>query len=476
VRIRLAVLFLSLMAVALVALGLPLGQAIRNSYNREVFLNRLNDTARFAAIAQQADNADQLVAVGTELRRYRSVYGIDCFVLADDGTVRLAASTRLLPRDASAQLHISNALGGRRSDPPAAPWPWSTKPMVVAEPIIRGGDVVGAMVTVSPLDSMRGRLLRAWALLLALVLAALVACFYIANRLAGWLLRPVGILDAAANEVATGRLDARVASEMGPPELRQLAASFNDMADNVQTSLEQQRAFVADASHQLRNPLAALLLRLDDLALRVPTELLSDASQAVDEGRQLVDILERLLELAKAENAGGTTGPCDVVALVEQRLRTWQPIADVRRITLFCQAPAELTTWTDASAASGALDVVIDNALKFSPEGGSVDVRISADADHVTVQVHDSGPGLSPDELSRVGSRFWRSPGQQNAAGFGLGLSIARALLERSGGLLEFSSHVNGGLIAHVVLRREPVSSSDGETNGQRQDAIGRGR
>jgi signal transduction histidine kinase len=464
VRVRLGALILCLMAAALIAMGLPLAAVISNAYNRDMFLDRLNDTARFAAITAQADSTNQLQNAGTELRRYHAIYGIDCFALADNSSIRLFAAGHPLPSDAIARQRIASALGGRRSRPPAAGWPWSSRPMVVAEPIVRGGDVVGAMVTVSPTDRMRHRVLLAWTGLLVLGLAALAVCAFVADRLARWVLRPVQVLDVATNEVATGRLDARVAAESGPPELRRLAASFNGMAGHVQASLEQQRAFVADASHQLRNPLAALLLRLDDLSSRVPHELRTDTDQAVDEGRRLVDILERLLELARAEHAGQSIGACDLVELVQQRLETWRPIADARDVAVVVRAPASLTVWVDEAALSGAVDVVIDNALKFSPLGGAVEVTVTGQGTLGVVSVRDSGPGLSADELGRVGDRFWRSASGQNVPGFGLGLSIARALLEPAGGALEFRTQPGGGLTVEVLVRREPVSSSAGGT------------
>ncbi|UQX86743.1 HAMP domain-containing histidine kinase [Jatrophihabitans telluris] len=454
-RIRLISLILTPMAVVVVLLSLPLANSLRNAYTREVFLNRLNDTARFAALAQQADATGQLSGIRSELHRYHQLYGIDAFVIADDRSVRLAEADHRLPGDGTSRARISIALGGRRSEPPTAGWPWSNKPMLVAEPIERGGDVVGAMITVSPTTRMRQRILASWSVIAAGGLAALIACYFVADRLARWALRPIAVLDAATNDVATGKLDARVAFEQGPPELRRLGASFNVMADNVQTSVEQQRAFVADASHQLRNPLSALLLRLDDLALRVPDGLTEDAGRALDEGKHLVGILERLLELARAEHAGGNAGRCELPELVRQRLQTWQPIAETRHISMNLRAPDVPPAWADESATAGALDVVIDNALKFSPDGSTIEVLLDHDDQRVWVSVEDSGPGLTSEDLARVGRRFWRSAGQQNVAGFGLGLSIARALLERAGGALEFRSPPGHGLEVRVVLRRE---------------------
>ena len=463
-RVRLVGLIMCLMTIVLLAMGIPLARSISNGYTREVFLNRLNDTARFAAIAQQADAANQLDSIQSELQRYDSVYDIRCLVLAGDRSVRLASSQRLLPDDTISVERVSNALGGRRSEPPAAQWPWQGRPMVVAEPLVRGGDVIGAMVTVSPTDRLGRRIALAWAVLLVLGLIALVACFFFADRLARWVLRPVLVLDAATHEVATGRFDARVAADSGPPELRQLVSSFNDMADHVEASLNQQRAFVADASHQLRNPLSALLLRLEDLAARADPEMRVDAQQAAEEGKHLAGILERLLELARAEHVIGSAGDCELVELVRERVITWRPIASSRDIEIRHSGPIRLTAWADATAVAGALDVVLDNACKFSPQHSAIAVTVFVEADSAAISVKDEGPGLTADELARVGDRFWRSRSQQNVAGFGLGLSIARALLEPAGGRLDILTPAAGGLEVRLLLRRSALTSSYADT------------
>ena len=454
-RLRLSGLILTLMITLLVALGVPLGRAIDNSYTGSLFLDRLNDTARFAALAEQADTVDQLDSVQTELDRYHWLYGIDCYLLADDGvTVRLrAATTPSLIRSPSAVARISSALGGRRSEQPDPLWPWSSRPLVVAEPIVRGGDVVGAMVTVSSTARMRAKVWRAWLVVAALELLCLAACVYLADRLARWALHPVGILDAAANEVATGRLGARVNAGSGPAELRRLAITFNSMADHVQLALERQEAFVADASHQLRNPLAALMIRMEDVAGRVSADLRSDAALALAEAHRLVDILDRLLLLARSDHADVHRRACDVADVVRRRILTWEPIAAARGIQLRYPTVRPVIAWADETAIADVLDVVLDNAQKFSPNGAPVDVATSKDRDGtVRIVVRDFGPGLTADELNRIGGRFWRGSTRQNVAGYGLGLSIARALLSRMDATLQFSTPSGGGLQVEVVL------------------------
>nr|WP_286169204.1 HAMP domain-containing sensor histidine kinase [Actinospica acidiphila] len=283
-----------------------------------------------------------------------------------------------------------------------------------------------------------------------------------ALRLTGWVLRPVRVLDATTHDIATGRLKSRVAEAGGPPELRRLARSFNEMADNVENVLEQQRAFVADASHQLRNPLSALLLRIELLALELPEDNEEIASVRA-EGKRLAQVLDDLLDLALAEHSAPDLQIVDIGAVAAERVAAWSPSADAKDVTLTGVCPAT-TAWADPVALSSALDAVIDNAVKFTPSGESVEVTVTSNGDTATVVVTDNGPGLTDEELTRVGDRFWRSGRHQNVKGSGLGLSISRALLAAGGGSLTYERHEPHGLRVTVsVPRNAPAGEADGQ-------------
>lgn len=273
-----------------------------------------------------------------------------------------------------------------------------------------------------------------------------------ALRLTGWVLRPVRVLDATTHDIATGRLKSRVAPSGGPPELRRLARSFNEMADHVEDVLEQQRAFVADASHQLRNPLAALLLRIELLALELP-EGNEEIASVQTEGKRLARVLDDLLDLALAEHSQADLKVTDVGALAAERVAAWSPTADVKGVRLVGDCPPT-TGWADPVALSSALDAVIDNAVKFTPHGESVRVEVASTGDAATVVVTDNGPGLTDEELTRVGDRFWRSGRHQNINGSGLGLSICRALLAAGNGSISFGHHEPHGLRVTVTVPR----------------------
>ncbi|MFF8651925.1 ATP-binding protein [Streptomyces griseoluteus] len=466
-RTRLLPLLIVLMAAVLLALGVPLAVSVAAAEQQRVIVDRIDDTARFAALAQFVTDTpsgshftapdERLQTLHRELESYHGVYDIRAGVFYSDRSAMVnAPGDWFVPQEGAVRAAFEEALLSRRSHDPGQVWPWQRTRLVVASPVIRDGDVVAVVVTDSPTEQMRWRVLRGWALIAAGEIAAMLLAVGAALRLTGWVLRPVRILDATTHDIATGRLKSRVAVGGGPPELRRLARSFNEMADNVEDVLEQQRAFVADASHQLRNPLSALLLRIELLSLELP-EGNEEIASVRTEGKRLAQVLDDLLDLALAEHAETEARLTDIGALAEERVAAWTPTAEAKRVRLVGDCPPT-TAWADPISLSSALDAVIDNAVKFTPEHGTVEVGVLASGDTTTIQVTDTGPGLTDDELERVGDRFWRSGRHQNIKGSGLGLSITRALLAATGCSISYGHHEPEGLRVTVTLpRHAPV-------------------
>ncbi|GAA0575684.1 HAMP domain-containing sensor histidine kinase [Streptomyces crystallinus] len=457
-RTRLLPLLIFLLALVLMALGFPLAISVASAQQQKVVVDRIDDTARFAALAQFVSAADgkdtssreRLATLEEELARYHELYGIRAGVFFRNG-VAMASAPRgwAVPDDSKGGEAFQEALAGRRSHDPPQVWPWQRGRLVVASPVVREGDVIAVVVTDSPTGHMRSAVLRGWLLIAAGEVAAMLLAVGAAFRLTSWVLRPVRVLDAATHDIATGRMKSRVAVAGGPPELRRLARSFNEMADNVEDVLEQQRAFVADASHQLRNPLSALLLRIELLALELP-EGNEEIASVRAEGKRLAQVLDDLLGLALAEHTEADLRLTDIGALAGERVEAWRPLAEDKGVRL-TEKRAAVTAWADPVALSSALDAVIDNALKFTPEGEEVTVAVAAEGDYSKITVTDHGPGLTDDELSRIGDRFWRSGRHQNVKGSGLGLSISRTLLAAGEGTITYAHHAPHGL--RVTLR-----------------------
>ncbi|MBL7501205.1 HAMP domain-containing histidine kinase [Frankia sp. CNm7] len=460
-RVRLLVILLALMATALVALGVPLARTLAEGKQQEMFFDRLSDTTRFANIAGQDPGREGTRALIDELVRYDEVYGIEAVVYNRDATVLAQSRDVLSPPDDRMHANLAAALRGRAGENPAQIWPWQDRPLVIAEPVMSGGDVIGAVLTVSPTDRLRDQVTGRWLLLGLGELAALLLCMLVALRLTRWVLAPVDNLDSVTHAIATGQFSSRVSDRVGPPELRRLATSFNEMADHLQEVISQQRAFVADASHQLRNPLSALLLRIENIGLGLPPEWLDELEETRTEGRRLTEVLDELLALAQAEHAAARPARFDAATTVRERLAAWRLVAATRQISLVQGGLglSESACYADRTALGSALDAVLDNAIKFSPADSTIDVTVVRDADTVGIVVRDRGPGVAPDELPAVGRRFWRSPRNVNVGGSGLGLSIATALLTSSGGGLSVALAEPTGLAVTLRVPRRPPAA-----------------
>ncbi|MBV6702082.1 HAMP domain-containing sensor histidine kinase [Kitasatospora aureofaciens] len=474
-RTRLLGILLALMLCVLAALGLPLAAAVAAAQQTKVVVDRLDDAARFAQDLPTSGTTDaarkgdpgpapgdlsRRNAIDAEVARYHDLYGVRLGIFQRDGLpIAAAPKDWQVPSGGSGAQAFQEALDGRRSHNPPQVWPWTDdRTITVATPVVRDGDVVAVVLSESPTGALRTRILHSWLVIGAGEAAAMIVAVLLAVRLTEWVLRPVRTLDRATHDIATGRMAARVAPGGGPPELQRLARSFNEMADHVVLAMDQQKAFVADASHQLRNPLAALLLRVEVLGLELPEGHEEELGGVREEGVRLARVLDDLLGLATAEHARPEPEPTDLAALTLARVDAWRPVAEQRGIELRWDGPALALGMADPIGFGSALDAVLDNALKFSPEGSRVRLRVAVRREEVAVTVTDAGPGLTEEELSRAGDRFWRSPRHQNVDGSGLGLSIARTLLMAGGGSLGFAPVKPTGLaVTLAVPRPEPA-------------------
>lgn len=462
-RTRLLVVFSVLVGLLLLGLGLPLAGASASTATSRLFADRLGDTSRFAALAQRAVGDGDTSALAAELARYDEVYGIAALVVDREGRV-LASSRAEVPEPAARRVQL--ALAGQRSEPPDPVWPWDTAPLLLAEPVLVGGEVRGAAVTISPTGPARAETLRVWAALAAAGLVALAIAAGLALPLVRWILAPVESLDEGTAQVAAavraGRAPRPVGDGRGPPELRRLSRHFDQMAAGVTHALESQRAFVADAGHQLRNPLTALRLRMQNVgaALAAPdarvdpdmmAALREEHGAALEETDRLAGVLEALLELARTDGRPMQPAPVRIDPVLTDRLEAWRVLAEHDGLNLTRRGPGGLVISSDPVLLATVLDAVLDNAVKYSPAGSEVALTTARVDGRVEIAVRDHGPGLEPADLARATDRFWRAPSVAAEPGSGLGLAIAARGTERGGGELALELPDDGGL--RVVLR-----------------------
>jgi signal transduction histidine kinase len=454
-RRRLIAGYLLLLALVLVALEVPLAITIAGRDTARLVADRLTDATRFATLAEPALRSGESEALRSELDRYDELYGITAAVVDEEGHPIVASrnAVDLTATDVVNQSH--RALAGSQASDDGTIWPWRSRPMVVAVPIGSGGEILGAVVTVSPVGKSANGVGAAWVALLAGGLVVLAAGIAAVWWFARWILRPVRDLDAAAHELGGGDYEVRVPVDDGPGELRRLAGAFNEMAETVADSLERQRQFVSHASHQLRNPLTALRLRVEDLGADLDDpEVVELHRLALEETERLGQVLDSLLALARAERGRFSLVDVDAGEVAWARVLAWQPVAAKRGVVLrYVRPPRPVPVRAVANALDQALDALIDNAVKFSnSDDPAVTIRIAADDGGAAVHVIDTGPGLTEAQRELATERFWRAPDAQNVDGSGLGLPIVAVLVEASGGRLELLPAEPHGLHAKLWL------------------------
>ena len=308
--------------------------------------------------------------------------------------------------------------------------------------------------SLSALESARRRALLV--LGIAIPLALLLGSFG-GLLLANQALSPVDQITKAAEQIATGDLAERVPipaqASAKMDELGRLAATFNHMISRLQAAFERQKQFTSDASHELRTPLA--VMRGDmEIALRrerAPEEYQRVLSSNLEEIVRLSRLIEDLLMLARADS-GRVELRCEVVdlnKLCQQMVEYISPLAQQRDQMLTYESPnTALAINADLQRIKQMLLNLLDNAIKYTEPGGSVKLALKAENKHAVITVTDTGRGIPAEDLPHIFERFFRRSAKtsdRSAAGFGLGLSIVKWIVDSHGGQIETQSQQGQG-------------------------------
>jgi two-component system sensor histidine kinase BaeS len=278
--------------------------------------------------------------------------------------------------------------------------------------------------------------------------------------LARSLTRPLRQLTEATRKVAAGDLDVKV-DIRSKDELGELAQSFNLMNQRLAQSRDMRRQMTADIAHELRTPVSVILGYADGLKENVipPSQETFDLIQ--EQAEQLEHLIDDLRTLTRAE-AGELTldlSPTDPSSLVQRLIATYEPQAARQEIELNVEVEEPIPQiMIDADRFRQVIANLLSNALQYTHAGGQITTSITADEGEVSIQITDTGPGIPPEDLDLIFERFFRrDPSRsRDTGGSGLGLSIAKSLVERQGGQIRVESEVGKGTSLILTFPRLP--------------------
>lgn len=339
--------------------------------------------------------------------------------------------------------------------------------LYTAVPVIHEGrSILGIIQVDSSLDSVNARLTTRWLALSGAAGAALLLALGIALWLAARLTRPLSELRGVAQQMSEGQLDARVAIGDTAEELTSLGATFNHMAEQIEGMIQEQRDFVANASHELRAPLAAMKLRAEALADQSVSGARAQryALDINDQVGQLAQLVNDLLQLSRAESGVFTVPeqPICVIDELDTCIRAIQPRLALKHQQFEADLSEDIPNLyiypNDLAIMVGNL---LDNAIKYTPDGGKISLTTSCDTNTLEISIRDNGEGIPPEDLPRISERFFRvdRAHTHNIPGVGLGLALAAAVVRQYNGVLRIASSGIPGEGTHASIGL-PIRSS----------------
>jgi heavy metal sensor kinase len=327
--------------------------------------------------------------------------------------------------------------------------------------LVRGSHTynVRLMVSLAEVDHELAELLAALLIAVPIAIGFSGAMGYVLARKA---LAPVEQLRRQTRQITAEHLHQRLPVRNSGAELGRLTVTINEMISRLERSFAEVRRFTADASHELRTPLTALRAEVE-VALRQPGVTINEQrllGSVLEECQRLTRLTDQLLLLSR-EDAGVVQRPdqpLDMTALIADAAETMRPLAEEAGLSLRVDAPEQHVIRGDATRLRQVAYNLIDNAIKYTPAGGEVEVRVQECNGIAIVTVRDTGVGIAAEHLPHVFDRFYRvdKARSREQGGTGLGLSIARSIVAAHGGTIELQSTLGQGTTATVALPEHP--------------------
>lgn len=478
-RRRLLIVLAIIGAVSIAGFAVPLIEVSSQARTRQFVQQRESDVNRFAAMSNEYVTTGNSARIADEIRAYHDVYGDSVLIVSTRGVPDLSVG----PTDQEMRAAVTRGLRNEKSSELRHVAPWGPDSAVFVAPVGSGAQVNGTVVMRSSTAATRSDVTRWWLLIVGGAAAVILAFAALAVVLSRWVLRPLADLSDAMTDLAaelpsipTSAADdpihaASDAKTGGPPEVRQLTDTFDGLVTTVLRSVEMQRRLVADASHQLRNPLAALQFRIDIVETEVPDALSEDFAMIGAEAQRLQLILDKLLTLASAETPRLESGRRDewstAATVLADRVEFWSvPVRERGARLTFRDELDDPATQARISedALAQVIDVLVDNASRHAGPHPKIALSIGIpenSPDSVVIEVADDGPGVADEDVPRLTERFFT---RDKAHGTGLGLAIVDILVRAVGGDVHFGRSTEGGLSVRVLLVRRTDTTTGFDT------------
>src|SRR6266513_37113 len=304
------------------------------------------------------------------------------------------------------------------------------------------------------------RFTKEFGALVAVVLAfGVLASILIAITVTKRGLRPLGEMTRSLGRIGPTHLNERVAPAGWPRELQPLAVAFDAMLKRLDDSFTRLSQFSADLAHELRTPIANILGEAQ-VALtrdRAPAEYRETIESTIGECERLSGIVDNLLFVARVDAAREPIAPTrfDARAAVEKIASFYQMIADDHHVTIRCSGEGQI--YADSALFERAVGNLVDNALRFTPANGSIQIAIAEHAANFELAVSDNGCGIAPEHLPRVFDRFYRVESSRGSDGAGLGLALVKSIVDLHDGSARIQSEVGRGTTVTLIFPNKPL-------------------